>query len=93
MALERVVIVYDRYRTKGPALVLSGDEIMTVATGSGYQDAGAIAIDYDDGDITSKITVQNDVNTSVAGTYAVKYSVLDKDGNVAEAARMVTVLE
>ena len=93
MALERVVIVYDRYRTKGPALVLSGDDIMTVATGSVYQDAGAIAIDYDDGDITSKITTQNDVNTHTAGTYAVKYSVADKDGNVAEAARMITVLE
>ncbi|HEX5421557.1 MAG TPA: immunoglobulin-like domain-containing protein, partial [Gammaproteobacteria bacterium] len=44
---------------------------------------GATASDPEDGDLTSKITVDNPVDTSVIGTYTVTYNVVDSSGNAA----------
>jgi hypothetical protein len=64
---------------------------VAVQLGAVYTDAGATAIDNVDGDITDRITVDNPVNTNVAGTYTVTYSVEDLAGNAATATRTVTV--
>lgn len=42
----------------------------------------AVATDNVDGDITSKIEVTSNVNTSVVGTYYIKYSVSDNNNNI-----------
>lgn len=42
------------------------------------------AYDMEDGDITSKITVQGDINNQVQGVYELKYSVQDSKGLKAE---------
>ncbi len=77
--------------TTAPVITILGTNPLTVALGSVYTDAGATALDNLDGDITSKISVVNSVNTAVAGTYSVIYSVADNAGNSATATRTVTV--
>ena len=63
-----------------------------VEAGSVYVDAGALASDNIDGDISADIKVQSNVNTAELGSYSVSYNVLDKSGNAAVSLnRSVTV--
>lgn len=77
--------------TTAPVITILGSNPITIALGSVYTDAGATALDNIDGSITSKISVVNNVNTAVAGTYSVIYSVSDLAGNSATATRSVIV--
>jgi peptidoglycan hydrolase-like protein with peptidoglycan-binding domain len=75
-----------------PVITLLGSDPVNIQVGDIYTDAGATALDNIDGDITSKIVVTNLVDTSVAGTYTVKYNVSDLAGNNAvEMTRTVYV--
>lgn len=51
------------------------------------------AFDYEDGDLTSKITITgNNVDVKTPGEYFITYSVTDKDNNVTNKTVKVTVL-
>ena len=64
----------------------------TYSLGDTYVDQGATATDNADGNITSKIVVDNKVNTSKIGLYTVSYNVTDSSGNKAdEVIRQVDV--
>jgi hypothetical protein len=76
-----------------PAIALSGDSSLVHQCGSEFTDAGATATDAKDGDLTASITVQNDVDASVPGTYTVVYTVSDAAGNTATAMRSVDVVD
>jgi hypothetical protein len=75
----------------GPVITLLGDASVTIDINQAYTDEGATASDPQDGDLTAMIVVDNPVNTAVAGTYTVTYSVNDTAGNLAQAQRTVTV--
>lgn len=76
-----------------PTITLLGAASVTVTQGDTYTDAGATANDPEDGDITSSIVTTNPVNTSVVGTYTVRYNVSDSAGSVApEVTRTVDVV-
>ena len=51
--------------------------------GAPYVDAGAVAEDSVDGDLTTRIAVNNPVDINEAGTYQVTYDVKDLQGNAA----------
>ncbi|MGH0796994.1 immunoglobulin-like domain-containing protein [Bacillus mycoides] len=53
--------------------------------------AGVKAIDNEDGDITSKVTVDGNVDTSKPGTYELTYKVTDSKGHTVTAKQTVTV--
>lgn len=76
-----------------PVITLTGNAAITLTTGDAYADAGATAMDDEDGDISANIVVGGDVvNTAAAGMYTVTYNVTDMDGNAAaEVTRTVTV--
>lgn len=75
-----------------PAIVLKGSTTITLTVGQLYLDPGFTASDNVDGNISSKVVVNDSaVNTSKAGTYMVTYSVSDSAGNKATATRTVTV--
>ena len=75
-----------------PELMLLGTATVTAFVGSSYEDAGAVAVDAVDGDITDQIVTANTVDTSQVGTYTVSYTVSDLAGNeAASATRIVTV--
>ena len=66
-----------------PVITLKGENPQQLRVGEPYIELGATAIDDVDGDISSKINISSNVETSKVGTYIVTYSVLDKAGNSA----------
>ncbi|MGL5151277.1 MAG: NPCBM/NEW2 domain-containing protein [Clostridium sp.] len=51
------------------------------------------ATDAEDGDITNKVVVENNVNFNKAGTYNVVYKVTDSDGNEVSQKREIKVVD
>jgi len=91
--LLRIVQVKDVPDTIRPVIRMIGDATVVLMTGDSYTDAGANAIDNKDGDISQHISVTSTVNTSVAGSYVVKYNVTDIAGNQAyEVTRDIRVI-
>ena len=76
-----------------PDITILGDNPATVLLGTEYTDAGAMANDNYDGDLSSKIIVESNVNINAFGTYSVTYSVKDKLLNEGTATRTVYVTE
>jgi hypothetical protein len=78
--------------TTPPTLTLRGAPNVSLTIDSPYVDAGATATDSTDGDLTSRIVVDNPVNTALLGTFTITYSVSDLSGNAATpVTRTVTV--
>jgi hypothetical protein len=73
--------------TTPPVIQMSGETLASVIVGEPYVDAGAVATDELDGNITARIVSVNPVNTSIVGTYTVTYDVRDSSGNAAVQAR------
>ncbi len=63
-----------------PTITLLGNNPLTIQTGTPFTDPGATATDAKDGDISVNIQVTEGINTSVAGTYTVGYSVKNSAG-------------
>jgi hypothetical protein len=76
---------------EGPIITLIGNATVTITQGDAYNDAGATASDLQDGDLTARIDTDNPVDSNVATTYTVTYSVADSAGNEAQAQRTVIV--
>lgn len=79
--------------TTGPVITLNGSSNISLKVGEIYTELGAKATDSKDGDLTSKIITTGTVNTAVAGTYTITYTVSDSAGNVSKATRTVDVTE
>lgn len=77
--------------TIAPEIKLNGNSVISILTGSSYKEQGAKANDNKDGDITNKIQISGNVDTSKDGTYLVTYSVSDSNGNNASVQRKVIV--
>ena len=74
-----------------PILELNGDGTVILNVGEEYKEQGAKAQDEKDGDLTERIEISGEVNTSQEGTYAITYSVKDNNGNVTTVTREVMV--
>ncbi len=82
-----VVTDYD-----APVITRTGAAAIDLCINNFYTDAGATANDNCDGDLTMMIVTDNPVNTSIPGTYVVKYDVSDAAGNAAiQVTRTVVV--
>ncbi len=75
-----------------PTITLIGIDPITLTVGDTFTDPGATANDLEDGDLTSQIVVSGTVNTAVAGTYVLVYTVTDSDGASASVTRDVIVV-
>jgi len=74
-----------------PVITLVGSGV-TVNLNDSYVELGYTATDDTDGDITNSVVVTGSVNTSVAGTYTLRYNVTNSVGNAAaEVVRIVIV--
>jgi len=76
-----------------PVILIIGENPVTIKAGDVYVDAGATAIDYEDGDVTVITSGLDLVNTSIAGIYTVTYTATDKDGNKTVKNRIIRVIE
>ena len=68
-----------------------GDNSITLNIGDSFIDPGVIAEDDVEGDITASVLSTSNVDTDVAGTYQVTYTVSDASGNSASMSRTVIV--
>ena len=66
-----------------PVIQLSGSVSISLTVEDPYTDAGAVATDAIDGDITADIVVDNPVDPAVLGSYTITYNVTDRSGNAA----------
>lgn len=79
--------------TEKPVIKLFGDEKITLTVGDTYEELKATAMDNVDGDLTDKIVISGDVDTTKAGTYTVTYTVKDSSKNKATKERIIVVEE
>ena len=86
----RTVHVVDRKR---PVITLLGALEKYIIKGDEYIEARFIASDENDGDISSLVVVESDLDTQVPGEYHISYTVSDKAGNAARERRKVIVTE
>lgn len=76
-----------------PVITLIGSSSINVKRYATYTDAGATASDNVDGNITARIVKTGTVNTSLLGTYYIRYNVSDTAGNAAtQVTRTVKVV-
>lgn len=88
--IYRTVIVY---RADKFELVLNDESVITTNLGAPYNDLGAVASDPTDGDLTSSIVTQNNVNINKVGVYYVNYSVTNSANKTLTAKRKVIVTD
>jgi len=81
----------DKDKTE-PVITILGDNPKTLCVDRTYEDAGATALDNEDGDLTNLIEVTINVDNSQPGTGHVSYSVTDNVGNTGSASRTVEVI-
>ena len=79
--------------TEAPLITLNGNETIYVPLNSEYQELGAKALDNCDGDLTSNIKIDGNVDTSKLASYTVSYSVSDKKGNTTTIDRKVVIYD
>lgn len=74
-----------------PELTLLGNINVVLDVGDDYEEPGFTATDDKDGDLTDKVEVTGDYDTSKAGTYHITYTVTDSSGNTAKIKRTLIV--
>lgn len=93
---NRFLILHDTTVTDSipPVIELSPDTVI-ITQGEVYRDSGVTAVDGIDGVLTGflNITGLDEVNTAVPGSYTITYRSIDTKRNLAEAERIVIVLE
>lgn len=72
-------------------LSLVGNDTIYLVTGSTYYDEGASAVDNLGNNVSNKVSKSGSVNTDVAGTYKITYSITNYDGQVLSVVRNVVV--
>lgn len=75
-----------------PIITLNGNNTISLLVGESYKEQGASAIDNCDGDISSNINIDNNIDINKPGDYQVSYQVLDKAGNTEKVIRNIKVI-
>lgn len=78
--------------TTKPVIKLNGEEEIRLTAGEKYEEKGATAIDYCDGDLTDKIEISGSVDTDKVGSYKLEYKVKDSNNNESSVIRNITVI-
>lgn len=88
--VTRTVEVVD---TTPPVLSLQGPTSIRVFENTAYEEPGVTGFDNYDGDITSKIKTESNVDMTKQGVYQVTYSLIDNAGNESVIVRSVQVCQ
>ncbi len=76
-----------------PVIKLKGEQIVQVSLNDVYEEPGYKAVDEYDGDITDRVEVIGEVDTSNYGEYVLTYRVTDNSNNKVEVNRIVKVID
>jgi hypothetical protein len=75
-----------------PNITILGSNPLVLTIGDPFADPGATAVDFEDNALkVSSTTAPSQIDTSVAGTYTIIYSVTDSSGTASTAERTVMV--
>ena len=74
-----------------PEITLKGESEISLYKDDKYKELGFTALDNYDGDLTEKVEVDSNVDTSKVGEYTITYTVKDNSGNTAQAKRIIKV--
>ena len=77
--------------TTPPTIRLNGSTVIKLIKGASYSEPGYSAVDANGNNITSRVSVSSNIDTSTPGTYYVKYYVTDSYGNSSSASRTIRV--
>lgn len=93
--LNRKVIVLDNpsLSFNYPKMQMNGDSTIIINLNDQYHDEGISAQDTIDGDITSNIKKQDNINPKIPGKYHVVYEVVNSRGYKSIASREVIVVD
>ena len=83
-----VVVALDK---TAPKLTLNGNDTLILEQCDTYNEAGAVAIDANDGNLTSAIKIAGKVEAGKVGNYLLTYSVKDAQANSISITRLVVV--
>lgn len=86
--VEREIVYKDAVP---PVITLNGEANVKISTGEEYVEAGFVATDDCDGDISDKVVISGAVDTSKNGSYVIAYQVKDSYGNECIVNRNITV--
>ena len=83
-----VIVALDK---TAPKLTLNGKDTMVLEQCDTYTEPGAVAIDANDGNLTSAIKIAGKVDAGTVGVYTLVYSVSDAQKNAISIKRVVVV--
>ena len=86
--VTRTVSVEDQ---DAPVMTLLGTSSVVVRQGTEYVEAGATAVDSNDGELT--VVIDGSVKANIVGEYVLTYYAVDAAGNVASLTRTVSVID
>ena len=86
----RTIIIVDKEK---PVITLNGDISIELFVGDNYEEPGYKASDNYDKDLTDKVVVYSNLDTTKVGDYTIKYSVKDSSDNYVEVVRNIKVKE
>ena len=89
---KKYTVKFNVTDTKPPIIELKGGNTIVELNGK-YIELGYTATDNYDGDLTSKVEIKNNVDTSKVGDYIVQYKVYDSSKNEFSIERKVTVTD
>lgn len=89
-SVNRTIIVAD---LEDPVITILGENPLDIEVFSIFSDPGASALDNYDGDLSSNIGANENINMNLLGQYMVMYSVTDNAGNIGSAMRIVNVVD
>lgn len=84
--VEKLITAPDKI---APRLSLKDSSTIKMLVGSSYADAGYMALDNIEGDVSVKVT--GEVDTKTPGEYVITYTATDKAGNTSTETRKVIV--
>jgi hypothetical protein len=70
---------------------LRGSKKITLILDDNFSDPGAVAFDKNDGNLTSNISIESDLNTSKEGNYTISYLVTNRKSETLVVTREVVV--
>jgi hypothetical protein len=81
-----VVLACKKTDEQPPVITLKGNDSIGHILNTTYNDPGASATDEFEGNVSTKIYVDNTVNENLVGEYVITYTVVDEAGNEAAPA-------
>ncbi len=86
------IVVLEAPDKDAPEITISGNNPLTIKMGTTFSSPNVTAWDEKDGDLSSSISKNGNVNTSEEGTYEIVYTVEDAAGNSTSKTLVVNVI-